>query len=86
MNRQVISQADLEQAEKILKQDLGGQVWDVHVEVLGEGVILHGLARSFHAKQLAQHKILKLLNAPVLANLIEVRRLDDRHDTDLRAF
>ncbi len=86
MSREMISRADAEQAEQFLKQHLGGRVWDLHIEVRQEGVILHGLARSFHAKQLAQHTVLKVLKAPILANLIEVRRVGDRIDADVESF
>jgi hypothetical protein len=64
----------LEQAEALLRQWVGGQVWDLRLVIHDRGVILQGRALSYYAKQLAQHAVMRGLGLPVVANDIEVRR------------
>lgn len=53
---------------------VGRQFRHLRVEVVdGLGVVLHGEAASYHAKQLAQHVVGLVTGAAVLANRIEVR-------------
>lgn len=52
----------------------GRRVRDLRVEWVGaSGVVLHGWADSYHAKQLAQHVVGQASGRAVLANRIEVR-------------
>lgn len=43
------------------------------VEIHEQGLVLHGFAPTFYAKQLAQHAAMEVSGLPVLANEIEVR-------------
>jgi osmotically-inducible protein OsmY len=63
-----------EQVEALLRQRLGGRVWDLRVVVHQGGVILRGRALSYYAKQLAQHAVMQGLGLLVVANDIEVHR------------
>lgn len=60
--------------ESLVQQRLGSRVRGLRVTVCGDGVILKGLATTYHAKQLAQHAAMELGNLPILANDIEVQR------------
>jgi hypothetical protein len=51
---------------------LGGQVRDLHLVLRGPGLILQGQARTYYAKQLAQHAVMRATTCTLLANDIEV--------------
>jgi hypothetical protein len=51
---------------------LRGRVNDLRLIVREDCAVLRGRASSYHAKQLAQHHVLKLLELPALMNEIEV--------------
>lgn len=61
---------DLEQ--RILSR-LSGRVQCFQLVVKVQGVVLRGHAKTFYAKQLAQHAVMETLALPILANEIEVR-------------
>ena len=50
----------------------GSQVRDFKVFRHSDGVILHGRARTYYGKQLAQHVVMKIHGLPIAANEIEV--------------
>jgi len=56
-----------------LRQHLGSRLRGVRVHVRDNGLILQGVAKTYYAKQVAQHAIMRLTNLPILANEIEVR-------------
>ena len=51
---------------------LGGRLRDFRLVFEEHGVILQGRARTYYAKQLAQHAVMEGTNLPILANEIEV--------------
>lgn len=51
---------------------LGGQIREFHLVVTDQGLILRGRARTYYAKQLAQHVVMEAAGPPILANEIEV--------------
>lgn len=59
--------------ENQLRRRLGSRVRSLRAIVRHDGVILQGIASSYHAKQLAQHAAMDLTDLPLLANEIEVR-------------
>ncbi len=66
---------------ELLRNRLRGRVRDLCVSVQPEGVVLHGRAPTYHAKQMAQHVAMNLCGLAILANSIEVERgslLQDR--------
>lgn len=51
---------------------LGGRVRDFCLLVREGGLVLHGYARAYYAKQLAQHAVMEATDLPILANEIAV--------------
>jgi hypothetical protein len=65
----------LEHVQALLRERLRGRVWDLHVVLREDGVVLQGQAVSYHAKQLGQHIAITELRLTVVANEIEVCRV-----------
>ncbi len=61
--------ADLEMR---VQNRLSGRVWNFRIQVQGKGLVLCGCARTYYAKQLAQHAVMAACDRPILANQIEV--------------
>jgi hypothetical protein len=51
---------------------LQGRIHDFWLMVRGHGLVLQGRARTYYAKQLAQHAVMEAAALPILANEIEV--------------
>ena len=51
---------------------LGGQIREFRLVVADNGLLLRGHARTYYAKQLAQHAVMEATGLPILANEIEV--------------
>ncbi len=66
------SVADEASLERHIQCRLGSRVKDLRVEVRAEGVVIHGRAATYHAKQLAQHAAMEVAGMPVLVNDIDV--------------
>lgn len=64
--------AEIEQLESHVQSGLNGQVMNFHLVLLGTGLVLQGHARTYYAKQLAQHAVLQAIDLPIAANEIEV--------------
>jgi hypothetical protein len=60
------------QLETHLQARLGSRARRIRVVCQNNGVILHGSAPTYHAKQLAQHLVMEITDLPILANEIEV--------------
>jgi hypothetical protein len=60
------------QMETHLQTQLGSRIRHLRVLCRTDGVVLYGSARTYHAKQLAQHLVKELTDLPILANEIEV--------------
>ena len=63
---------DLDQLENRVQVELGGRIRDLRLLVHDRGIVLRGIARNYHAKQIAQHVVMKETQLPILANEIEV--------------
>ena len=63
---------DIDQLEVRLQGKLSGRVRDLHLLMQECGVVLRGFARTYHAKQLAQHAVMAETDLPIVANEIEV--------------
>ena len=55
-----------------VRERLQGRVHHFRVELPDSGLVLHGRAQSFHAKQLAQHAVMEATRTPIGRNNIEV--------------
>jgi uncharacterized protein YcaQ len=69
---QGVTPGTVERVEAHVQRRLGGQVNDLRVVVRGEGLVLQGRTRTYHAKQLAQHAVMEITGLPILANEIQV--------------
>jgi hypothetical protein len=58
--------------EHRLQARLSGRVQRLRILIQGCGIILRGFARTYYAKQVAQHAIMAETSMPILANEIEV--------------
>lgn len=63
----------LAQIEERLRTRLTGRVRDLQLLLHENGVVLRGRARTYYAKQLAQHAVMEASKLPICANDIEVR-------------
>jgi hypothetical protein len=72
MSNETISAPSAERVESVLKERLRGQVWDLHVLMDENGVVLQGHAESYYAKQMAQHIAMKSLGLSIRENQIQV--------------
>ena len=62
----------LDVLETLLQSRLVGRIQEFRLEVRGSGLVLRGCARTYYAKQLAQHAVMDATNLPILANAIAV--------------
>ena len=62
----------LGQLEMALQSSLRGRVHDLRLVVRDQDIVLQGRARSYYAKQLAQHEAMEAGGFSVLVNDIEV--------------
>lgn len=63
----------LAQIEERVQCRMNGRVHNFRLRIKDDGLVLTGLARTYHAKQLAQHAVMEATNLPIRANEIEVR-------------
>ena len=64
--------AEIERLAADTAEKLRGRLSGLRLELHGGGVVLRGTARSFYAKQLAQHAVLTGTDLPIVRNEIEV--------------
>jgi hypothetical protein len=73
MNRQTEGvEGDEARLESLAREVLGGRIRCFQIHIQDNRLILRGCARTYHAKQLAQHAVMKVTGLPILANEIEV--------------
>ncbi|HVK15227.1 MAG TPA: BON domain-containing protein [Gemmataceae bacterium] len=51
---------------------LRGRLAELRLELRDGGVVLSGTARSFYAKQLAQHAVMNGTDVPIVRNVFQV--------------
>jgi hypothetical protein len=71
-NGELTCDVEIPRLERKLRDQLRGRVRNFCVRLQGHGLILQGSASTYHAKQLAQHVIMKATRVPIVANDIEV--------------
>ena len=64
--------AEIGRLAAVTARKLRGRLWGLRLELHGSGVVLRGTARSFYAKQLAQHAVMTGTTLPIVRNAIEV--------------
>jgi hypothetical protein len=70
-----ITRADLARLKGLIEAQLAGRVRCLCLRLDEKGLVLRGLSRTYHAKQIAQHIVMKACRHPILANEIEVKPL-----------
>jgi osmotically-inducible protein OsmY len=58
--------------EAHIQSQLNGRVYDFQMLVRGGGLVLRGRCRTYYAKQIAQHTVMKTTRLPIVANEIVV--------------
>lgn len=66
------AKSGLDQLEIRVQVRLGRRIRDLRLLMYGRSIILRGYARTYYAKQLAQHVVMTETRVPILANEIEV--------------
>lgn len=64
--------ASLEKLETQLQGKMLGRVHNLKIVAHDSGLVLRGFARTYYAKQLAQHALMTETSLPIAANEIEV--------------
>jgi hypothetical protein len=62
----------LARIEETVQCRLSGRVRNMELLLSEGGLVLRGRARTYYAKQLAQHAVMEVSDFPILANEIEV--------------
>ena len=79
MNEQPVATCDshdsVRQIEQLVLRRLNGRVRSLKLTVRDNGLVLRGHARTYYAKQLAQHAVMELTQLPIRANEIEVSQV-----------
>ncbi|MBI3411965.1 MAG: hypothetical protein HY040_26845 [Planctomycetes bacterium] len=60
------------QVEDYVRSRLSGRIYELRVLIRDQGLVLQGRARTYYAKQLAQHVVGEASELPIRANEIEV--------------
>jgi hypothetical protein len=68
----VVNQEDLDRLGAQVQHELSGRLRDFRLKRKGVGVVLSGRVRTYYAKQLAQHAVMRATALPILGNEIEV--------------
>jgi hypothetical protein len=63
---------EVAQLEAHAQNQLNGRVRNLRLVIQEKGLILLGQARTYYAKQLAQHIVMELTRLPIESNEIEV--------------
>jgi hypothetical protein len=63
---------EIDRLGRRVRRQLPGRLRDFWIEPDGRGVVLHGRARTYYAKQLAQHAVMRATPVPIVRNEIEV--------------
>ena len=62
---------DTDRLEVQIQSRLGSRVSSLRLQAVGHGLVIHGQATTYYAKQLAQHFLMDASPRPVVENLIE---------------
>lgn len=65
-------QEDLDRLGAQVQHELSGRLLDFRLKRKGAGVVLTGRVRTYYAKQLAQHAVMRATDLPIVVNAIEV--------------
>ena len=74
---------ELDGLAELVRRRLAGRIRDLRLVLRENGIVLQGRACSYYGKQLAQHEVLRVVNAARLVNEIEVAPIASG-ETDFR--
>ena len=74
---------ELDGIAELVRRRLAGRIRDFRLVLRENGIVLQGRACSYYGKQLAQHEVLRVVNAARLVNEIEVAPIASG-ETDFR--
>jgi hypothetical protein len=63
---------ELDGLAELVRRRLAGRIRDLRLVPRENGIVLQGRSSSYYGKQLAQHEVLRVVNAAPLFNEIEV--------------
>lgn len=63
---------DIARMENRIQHQLGKRIRDLRLEIRHSGIVLKGRARTYHARQLAQHAVCAATDVPIVENEIDV--------------
>jgi len=61
--------------ESLVGSRFVGRLWEFHVLLARDGLILRGNCQTYHVKQLAQHTVMEATGASIAANEIKVSKI-----------
>ncbi|MBI3410336.1 MAG: hypothetical protein HY040_18510 [Planctomycetes bacterium] len=68
-----VASSETERLTNAVRSRLYGRIREFRLTFQQHGLVLQGHARTYYAKQLAQHAIMQATELPIAANDIEVR-------------
>lgn len=67
-----MAELSVAELERVVTSRLTGRVAGFQLILESRGLVLRGTARTFYAKQMAQHLVMELSAVPIVTNGIEV--------------
>ncbi len=67
-----IPEAEIARLEALVRDRVHGRVRGLRIHVEDRGLVLYGRARTYYAKQIAQHAAMAACGLPIAVNAIEV--------------
>jgi len=67
-----MAELSIAELERVVTSRLNGRVAAFQLISESQGLVLRGTARTYYAKQMAQHMVMELSALPIVANGIEV--------------
>jgi hypothetical protein len=68
----VVTPEEIDRLGDRVRHQLSGRLQDFRLELRDRGIVLRGRARTYYAKQLAQHAVMRATDVPILRNEVEV--------------
>ncbi len=68
----VLTAEEIDRLGARVRHQLSGRLNDLRLELRDGGIVLRGRARTYYAKQLAQHAVMRATDVAILRNEIEV--------------
>lgn len=63
---------ELDEIQQVIRTNRALQIGNFRIRPFDDGLVLEGHTTTYHCKQLIQHSVMDLTNAPILANNVTV--------------